>query len=357
MRACGPSATARTQTQTHLLHTKLFALGYAPVSGSARAAAPWADLGVETMRGIVVFAAALALSWGAAAAPPKKEAAPVGAPAMQVYLVRSAHAGCEPQCPQWIAAQGRIVPGTAKKFEKVLRDFGDRKLPIFIDSMGGSLVDAFAIGRLIRAKDLAVAVTATTFSPCAPGELACRKTKTGGELHGLAQPHMSKCASACVFILAGGTRRLVGQGAAVGVHQGIKIQRMYLVSKQRGNDGSIKTTKTLTWEGKSPVDRKTNADTRKYLAEMGMSDVLMSLIESTPHESIRRLEAWELQATRLATEYLNGEQLITGTPAPPPPGPPKSLPIEPPPIAGLPASLQDICIQLGRCNQDGTLKE
>jgi len=312
------------------------------------------------MRGIVVFAAALAVSCSAAAAPPKKSVAPAGEPAMQVYVVRGAHAGCEPQCPQWIAAQGRIVSGTAEKFRKVLRDLGDRKLPIFIDSLGGSIVESFAIGRLIRAKDLAVAVTGTTFTPCAPKELACRKSKAGGELRGLAQPHMSKCASACVFVLAGGTRRLVGKGAAVGVHQGIKIQRMYLVSKQRASDGSIKTTKTLAWEGKGSVDRKTNADTRKYLAEMGISDVLMSLIESTPHESIRRLEAWELQATRLATEYLNGEQLITGTPAPPLPRSPEPWAIKPPapnPSYELPGTLHDICVQLGRCNQDGTPKD
>src|SRR5262245_27206226 len=191
----------------------------------------WADPG-GAMRGIIVFAAALAVSCGAAAAPPSKKAAPVGEPAMQVYVVRSAHAGCEPQCPQWISAEGRIVPGTAEKFRKVLRDLGDRKLPIFIDSLGGSIVEAFAIGRLIRTKDLTVAVTATTFTPCAPKELACRKTKAGGELLALAQPYMSKCGSACVFILAGGTRRLVGKGAYVGVHQGIKIERMYWVRKE-----------------------------------------------------------------------------------------------------------------------------
>ncbi|MFZ1105966.1 MAG: hypothetical protein WAN86_24415 [Hyphomicrobiaceae bacterium] len=309
-----------------------------------------------------LFAAILALSGGATAAPHKKKAAPVGAAPMQVHVVRSAHPGCEPECPQWIAAQGRIVPGTARKFQKVLRGLGDRKLPIFIDSIGGSIVDAYAIGRLIRAKGLTVAVTATTFSPCAPRELACRKAKTGGELRGLAQPYMSKCASACVFILAGGTRRLVGEGTAVGVHQGIKIQRMYWVKKRRASDGSIKTSKTLAWEGKSPVDRKANANMRKYLAEMGMSDMLMSLIEATPHESIRRLAAWELEATRLATEYLNGARLLAGAPAPPFPPRPELLPIKPPAFFGPQGtsgepSILEVCFKLGRCDQFGWPKD
>lgn len=311
------------------------------------------------MRGIAVIAstllaALLALSGSVAAAQPKKKAAPLGAAPMEVHVVRSGDPGCEPECPQWIAAQGRIVPGTAKKFQKVLRDLKDRKLPIFIDSVGGSIVDAYAIGRLVRAKDLTVAVTATTFSPCAPGELACRKTKTGGELRGLAQPHMSKCASACVFILAGGTRRLVGEGAAVGVHQGIKIERMYWVKKQRAYDGSIKTTKTLAWEGKRSLDRKANANMRKFLAEMGMSDMLMSLIEATPHESIRRLAEWELQVTRLATEYLNGAQLMAGTPAPsfPPPPTPSLMPA-PNPAAGA-KGFEHPCFHGGGCNPDGS---
>jgi hypothetical protein len=309
-----------------------------------------------------LLAAAFGLSGGAAAAQHRKKAAPVGGPAMEVHVVRSAHPGCEPECPQWIAAQGRIVPGTAKTFQKVVRGLKDRKLPIFIDSFGGSIKDAYAIGRLIRAKELTVVVTATTFPPCAPGEAACRKTKakTAGERRGLAQPHLSKCASACVFILAGGTRRLVGPGAAVGVHQGIKIQRMYRVSKRRAYDGSIKTSRTLAWEDKRPVDRKTNAAMRKYLAEMGIADALMSMIETTPHESIRRLAAWELQATRIATEYLNGEQLLAGAPAPPfPPAPPTSLMLQPPGMStrvpGGP-SPHEICLQVGRCHPDGTPK-
>jgi hypothetical protein len=142
------------------------------------------------------------------------------------------------------------------------------------------------------------------------------------------------------------------------VHQGIKIQRTYWVSKRRAYDGSIKTTRSLAWEGKSPVDRKTNAAMRKYLAEMGIGDALMSMIEATPHESIRRLAAWELQATRIATEYLNGEQLLAGAAAPPFPSPPApfQFPITTPtpaPSPFEPGSIQDVCFKLGRCDKYG----
>ena len=59
------------------------------------------------MRGIVVLAAALVLLSTGAAAAPKRKSAPVGDGPMHVHVVRSAHPDCEPECPQWIAAQGR----------------------------------------------------------------------------------------------------------------------------------------------------------------------------------------------------------------------------------------------------------
>jgi hypothetical protein len=42
-------------------------------------------------------------------------------PAMKVYVVTSAQDGCEPDCPQWIAAQGQIVDGSLARFKKALR--------------------------------------------------------------------------------------------------------------------------------------------------------------------------------------------------------------------------------------------
>jgi hypothetical protein len=312
------------------------------------------------MRGITVFAIMLALSPGAYAASEKKKATPAREPTMAFQVVRSAHPGCEPECPQWISAQGRIVVGSAAKFRKIVREVGDRKLPIFIDSLGGSLIDGLAMGRLIRSKDLPVVVTATTFSPCTPKDTACRKAKTGGELRGLAQPQMSKCVSACVFVLAGGTRRLVGHGAIVAVHQGVKIQRTYLVTNRRADDGSIKTQKTLTWEGKSALDRRTDEDVRRHLDEMGIHYTLMSMIDATPHESIRVLAPWELKETRIATEYINGEQLITNAPAPSWPTRPVFVmppsPIQSKAPAAGESSPQLACIQAGQCTADGMPK-
>ena len=58
---------------------------------------------------------------GGAATTKKKPVAkpPAGSP-MTFAIVRSAVTGCEPNCPQWISAEGQIMPGSAGQFRKIL---------------------------------------------------------------------------------------------------------------------------------------------------------------------------------------------------------------------------------------------
>jgi hypothetical protein len=281
------------------------------------------------MKVYVALVSALALACGsAAAAPPGKAAAPETP--MQVHVVRSGHPGCEPKCPRWIAAQGRIVTGTLGQFKAALKGLGDSKLPVFIDSSGGAVNDALAIGRLIRAKGLTVAVTRTAFTPCAPRDAACRKAKTGGELRGLAQARSARCASSCAFILAGGANRFVGPGTGVGVHRITMTLRRYMVSRRLSFGGRVETRKTLISERRvgdgHAQTRNTYDNIRQYLAEMGIGDDLMPIILATPSDGLRWLTPGELRATRLATQFINGEELVTGAAAAPPPAPATARP-------------------------------
>jgi hypothetical protein len=304
------------------------------------------------MRALAGLAAAAMLAGGPAAAAPPRKAEPVVEPPMQVNVVRSAHPGCEPQCPQWIAAQGRIVAGTARRFREVLSQLGERKLPVFIDSGGGAVPDGLSIGRLIRAKGLQVAVTRTEYTPCAPADAACRKAKTGGELRGLAQARFSKCASSCAFVLAGGTQRLVGPGTGVGVHQISTTLRRYLVQTRRTFGIPVETQKTLVSEqtitGRHAQTQGTYAKIRQYLSEMGIGEDAMSLIMSTPNSEIHWLTRKELEATRLATHFINGEELVTGIPVSTPP-------LAQPPPSTVPSVSElmryGICEKIGTCEK------
>jgi hypothetical protein len=262
------------------------------------------------------MALALWAGWSAPAAATPDPPATVIEPTMQVDLVRSAEPGCEPQCPEWIAAQGKIEEGTADRFKKVLRQIGSRKVPLLIDSSGGRVSEAFEIGRLIRARGLDVVVSGTELVPCAPSEPACRETEARKIRLGLPMAEQSRCASACAFVLAAGARRLVGATAFVGLHR-IRTFRVLLTYRGAtagagGAAGGWVTEKVV--EISTP--KRTYVQIRRYFAEMGIDAAVMPLILSTPADRLRWLTRGELRRTRLATDAIGGLELL-GKPAAP----------------------------------------
>jgi len=87
------------------------------------------------------LATALAMAGGAAASGSKSSLPALlkGMKPMQVRIVRSAASGCEPDCAEWISAEGDIVDATPAAFEQVFRKLGKRRLPVLIHSGGGSV--------------------------------------------------------------------------------------------------------------------------------------------------------------------------------------------------------------------------
>lgn len=242
---------------------------------------------------------------------------------MEVQIVRSAEPGCEPNCPEWISAQGRIDASTLRHFKRVLAQAGDRKLPILIDSAGGAVNESLEIGRLIRARQLEVAVTRTEFVDCSPQDAACRKLKSKGIRLGTAHGMLSKCASSCAFILAGGVKRYVGRGSVVGVHQISTFQvftqvlrTFRVVTKTQFGVPVSREKKLLTEKklGETTVARETPASTyenvRKYFVEMGVGEGIMPLILRTPSDRIHWLSGSELKLLNMATDFTSGQHLI-----------------------------------------------
>ena len=270
------------------------------------------------MRLVAVLMCGFSLGWTAAAdaQPAKGTPVPVPEAPMQVYLVRSAQPGCEPQCPEWIAAQGKIEAGSVVRFRKVLGQLGGRKLPVLIDSGGGKVREALAIGRLLRSRGLDVAVTGTVFTPCAATDTACRKAKTEGVLTGLPRARLSKCASSCAFILAGGTRRLVGAETFVGVH---RIRSFYVYTRVLRTYRMTSSRKRLVSERRvarrvveTRTSQRTYDEIGRYFAEMGIGEPILPLILATPSDSLHWLTREELRLSRLATDAIDGEQLLGG---------------------------------------------
>jgi hypothetical protein len=135
------------------------------------------------LRGLLIHAfllLALCFVPLAAEAKPKVKKEPKPDLSMQFAIVRGSSPLCEPNCPEWIWAEGEIRSDTAKRFTTFLKTVGDRKLPVIIQSPGGDLDAALAMGRTIRAKKLDVAIGYTTFSSCAPRQKGCDVKKIGG---------------------------------------------------------------------------------------------------------------------------------------------------------------------------------
>lgn len=273
---------------------------------------------------VIFFVFGLAdVSAAAGKAPVKKPAATE--PPMRVYIVRSAAEGCEPNCLEWIAAQGRIDAGTLERFKKVLGQLGKRNLPVLVQSGGGMAYEALAIGRLLRKRGLDVAVSRTVFAPCAPDAAACLRKDPQKALRGKIHGGFAYCASSCGFLLAAGTRRYVGVGSFVGVHAGEMIQKKVLhtfrMTPYRAEDGSVRYKKRLISEKIVGERHRSTPDSifdlyERYFAEMGIGMDIMRLMVETPNSTIHWLTRDELRSTGIATHRMGGEQLIAGEAAP-----------------------------------------
>jgi hypothetical protein len=222
----------------------------------------------------------------------KPPAKPRGAPPMRFVRVTSADPRCGPDCPEWLSAEGRIVPGSARAFAEAVNRLAGRRLPILIHSPGGSVVDAMAMGELIRAKGLAVAVARTLMPDCAETAPRCPdgpgRAITGGAI----------CASSCALVLAGGVERLVGPVPEVGVHQITTVVR-----ETDGVEHRMLTQKFYEQEG-------ADAEVKDYLAAMGIGDPVMAMLRKTPAASIRWLSLDDLRDSRLATLALDAAEPI-----------------------------------------------
>ncbi|MER8707001.1 hypothetical protein NKH49_15690 [Mesorhizobium sp. M1088] len=141
---------------------------------------------------------------------------------MRFVLVRGSNPLCNPNCPEWISAEGAIAPQTPQKLRQLLAMLGNRRLPVVVSSQGGDLFSALAVGRLIHEKKLDIAVARTDFVGCDPGEWSCLAKE--GAYAGLTVDSGAVCDSACAFMLAGGVRRFVGPQARLG---------MYLMGQQQ----------------------------------------------------------------------------------------------------------------------------
>lgn len=221
----------------------------------------------------------------------KPAAAPQPEP-MRIVLTRSAEP-CEPDCREWLAAQGAITKDTPAELRRALAELNGRKLPLLVYSTGGTVEAAIAMGELVRKSGLDIAVARTVFSQREPAL-------------GTIDERSPLCASACTLFLAGGQRRIIPPQSRIGVHQQTIVEtetttvRDYKIVRGRKELVDERTeTRTVKQE---QATGEIDAKMRRYLDAMGLDRSFIEVTVSTPADTMRYLKPEEMQATTIATE-------------------------------------------------------
>lgn len=232
---------------------------------------------------------------------------------LRVVVVRNIIGNCEPNCPQWISAEGQITAKSPAVFKKALAKIGDQKLPVVITSPGGDLDAALAIGDMIRKRGLDVAVGGTHFGGCAPYQKSCKLPKEQkGIYRGFVVTNQGFCVSACPMILAAGTHRFGTGENYIGVHkisrvitrEKVRYLERYLIinGKKKVVSRKIVSRKPMKSQISTKLDKRLEKKLIAYLKKMGVEPKLLALFDRAPPSSMYRLMGDELRTTNLVTD-------------------------------------------------------
>ncbi|MFK0162342.1 hypothetical protein [Rhizobium sp. NPDC090279] len=267
-----------------------------------------------------------------------------GAP-MQFLLVHGEMGQCRADnaCPDWISAEGQIMADTPRKLQKVLKQIGNRKLPIVVSSPGGDVKAAMEMARIIRKQKLSIAVGRTRSRACPYAEPICSAAVAkDGSIKGQPFSYGAICFSACPLFFAGGVQRVSSPFALLGVHQitttysEVRVQyrteyemvdgkRKVLSKKEIGRKfvGRYDTTK---------LDKAQRARLVGFLDKMGVDRGLVDLMLGTDPNGIHLISQMEALRLKLTTELADADALVSASnckenqsisdcaaPSPPPP--------------------------------------
>ena len=154
-----------------------------------------------------------------------------------------------------LMATGTITPGISESFAAEIGKRGDYIKTVVLNSPGGSVTDALAMGRLIREKKFATEVEAGKY-----------------------------CASSCPLVFAGGIERRAGDKAAIGVHQVAAI-----------------STANAQPRDEMSAAQNISARCQRYLGDMGISLQVWVHAMETPHDKLFVFKPDELKSLNLVT--------------------------------------------------------
>ena len=184
---------------------------------------------------------------------------------------------CGANCRTLISASGMITAETPRDFESFARGRDLRGATIVLDSKGGSVLGAIALGRAVRSLSLATTV----------GRV--REQATAKSKRAWVWPR-AECQSMCPFVLLGGVKRSIPPEARVLVHQ--------IWLGDRRDDAAAAT---YSAEDLVLVQRDIGRLVQYTLDMGGGAELLEVALRIPPWEPMRMLSREELRRTRLDT--------------------------------------------------------
>lgn len=195
---------------------------------------------------------------------------------------------CGGRCATWIFASGAITADSARDFKQFMQGLASsgrnlRDITVVLDSDGGSVHGAIALGREIRKFAFA-----TTVGRTVDNDASNSKSRT--DIKRFAMSPRGDCESMCAFVLLGGVQRFVPPQARVMVHQ------IWL-----GDRRDDPTAATYSAEDLVLVQRDIGK-LAQYTAEMGASADLLDLaLRIPPWEPLHVMTREEISRTKLST--------------------------------------------------------
>lgn len=228
------------------------------------------------------FAIALALAAPIFVSPSALRAADRALPMHFEMRVQGPAGDCGTNCKVLIAASGAITADTPRNFLVFAQSRDLAGATVVIDSDGGSVLGAIALGREIRNLKLATTV----------GRVVDLPDDGQGEPRVSLSPN-ADCESMCAFVLLGGVRRSVPVDARVMVHQ------IWLGDRREDPTAASYSAEDLV------LVQRDIGRLAQYTAEMGASvDLLDVALRIPPWEPMHAMTRDELRRTRLVTEEI-----------------------------------------------------
>ncbi|WP_025036568.1 hypothetical protein [Bradyrhizobium sp. DOA9] len=216
---------------------------------------------------------------------------------LTIYLAKGPADACGPGCDRWIAIEGEIDREAALRIRRFLAAVKDLQHPIYLHSPGGNVEQSYAIGRLLRSRKAIARVGRTIATGCAAGtqvDAACLKLKNArGEVEAELTTARAMCNSACAYVFLGATSREVAPDAAMAVHN----SRLVLAFDGRPDPAAVAEYRRRRLMA---ADR----DRAAFIAAMGISRELDSLIRTVKFESLHVLTRTELYGFGIDTRTL-----------------------------------------------------